>query len=146
MADDLTTPLGAGPPGPRRRRRLSILTPLALAVVVALGAIALWIAVVNHPLGGEPSAVAAIAREAPPAGATPADAGAAAAAAAAAAIAPSGDGPLIIKVPRAATAAACRRRPRPPRELEIRPAAAGRRRRPSAGGRLRPAAPGGRGG
>lgn len=106
MADDLNTPLGQAPPRRGRARRwgrVGLMRPLAFAVVLAAGALVLWIAVVKHPLGGEPVAVAAIVREAPPKAAPAADdRGEAAAKAAAAALGNGADGggPLIIKVPR----------------------------------------------
>jgi polysaccharide deacetylase 2 family uncharacterized protein YibQ len=122
LADDLNTPLGDGPPTPRKapwRPGRGVLRPLAFAIALALGALALWVAVVKHPLGGEPIAVAAISREMPPPSPSKAepttDRAAAAAAAAAAAIGKSagGDGPLIIKVPRGDGAAAMAETPLP---------------------------------
>ena len=53
-ADDLSAPLGQGPP--RRRRKFPVSVPQVVvgALAIFLGTFAIWGAVVDNPMGGEP--------------------------------------------------------------------------------------------
>jgi polysaccharide deacetylase 2 family uncharacterized protein YibQ len=66
-ANDLSTPLGMAESRPARRRlRLPLFLLSFGAAIAALAFFALWVALVDDPLGGEPVAIVAIDAAAPP--------------------------------------------------------------------------------